>query len=130
MVPHAKFDISLKNTPPGLAPFCTESWQRFPPIFFSISLAPTNIVVRVHTKNYGKTRKPKGIYGKLCGGERYISIYLYFCCDVTEGPATGEISYTLLRNPRKSTEMKSEIKKSREKSVNFQIRNHLKSRET
>ena len=29
-----------------------------------------------------------------------------------EGPATGEISYTLLRNPRKSTEMKSEIKKS------------------
>ena len=35
------------------------------------------------------------------------------------GPATGEISYTLLRNPRKSTEMKSEIKKSREKSVNF-----------
>ena len=47
-----------------------------------------------------------------------------------EGPATGEISYTVLRNPKKSTEMKSEIKKSREKSVNFQIRNHLKSRET
>ena len=68
----AKFDISLKNTPPDLAPFCTESWQRFPPIFFSISLATTNIVVRVHTKNYGKTRKTKGIYRKtrkLCGGE-------------------------------------------------------------
>ena len=64
MVPLAKFDISLKNTPPGLAPFCTESWQMFPPIFFSISLAPTNIVVRVHTKNYGKTRKTKGIYRK------------------------------------------------------------------
>ena len=64
MVSLAKFDISLKNTPPGLAPFCTESWQRFPPIFFSISLAPTNIVVRVHTKNYGKTRKTKGIYRK------------------------------------------------------------------
>ena len=58
MVPLAKFDISLKDAPPGLAPFCTESWQRFPPIFFSISLAPTNIVGRVHTKNYGKTRKP------------------------------------------------------------------------
>ena len=28
------------------------------------SLAPTNIVVRVHTKNYGKTRKTKGIYRK------------------------------------------------------------------
>ena len=64
MVPLAKFDISLKNTPPGLAPFCTESWQRFPSIFFSISLAPTNIGVRVHTKNYGKTRKTKGIYRK------------------------------------------------------------------
>ena len=64
MVPLAKFDISLKNTPPGLAPFCTESWQRFPPIFFSISLIPTNIVVRVHAKNYGKTRKTKGIYRK------------------------------------------------------------------
>ena len=38
---------------------------------------------------------------------------------MAEGPATGEISYTLLRYPRKSTEMKSEIKKSREKSVNF-----------
>ena len=36
----------------------TESWQRFPTIFFSISLAPTNIVVSGHTKNYGKTRKP------------------------------------------------------------------------
>ena len=72
MVPVAKFDISLKNSPSGLAPFCTESWQRFP-IFFSTSLAPTNIVVRVHTKNYGKTRKTKGIYtkhGNLCGGER------------------------------------------------------------
>ena len=54
MVPLAKFDISLKNSPPGLAPFWTESWQRFPPIFFSISLAPTNIVVRVHTS--GGTR--------------------------------------------------------------------------
>ena len=54
MVPLAKFDISLKNTPPGLAPFCTESWQRFPPIFFLISLAPTNIVVRVHTKKLRK----------------------------------------------------------------------------
>ena len=32
--------------------------------FFPISLAPTNIVVRVHTKNYGKTRKIKGIYRK------------------------------------------------------------------
>ena len=64
MVPLAKFDISLKNAPPGLAPFCTESWQRFPPIFFSISLASTNIVVRVHTKNYGKTRKTKGIHRK------------------------------------------------------------------
>ena len=64
MVPLAKFDISLKNTsPPGLTPFCTESWQRFPPIFFSISLAPTNIVIRVHKKNYGKTQKTKGIYG-------------------------------------------------------------------
>ena len=42
----------------------TESWQNFPPIFFSISLAPTNIVVRVHTKNYGKTRKTEGIYRK------------------------------------------------------------------
>ena len=64
MVPLAKFDISLKNTPPGLAPFCTESWQRFPTIFFSISLAPTDKVVSGHTKNYGKTRKTKGIYGK------------------------------------------------------------------
>ena len=64
MVPLAKFDISLKDAPPGLAPFCTESWQRFPPIFFSISLAPTNIVGRVHTKNYGKPRKTKGIYRK------------------------------------------------------------------
>ena len=64
MVPLAKFDISLKNTPPGLAPFCTESWQKFPPIFFSISLAPKNIVVRVHTKNCGKTGKTKGIYRK------------------------------------------------------------------
>ena len=27
-------------------------------------LAPTNIVVSGHTKNYGKTRKTKGIYGK------------------------------------------------------------------
>ena len=42
----------------------TESWQRFPTIFFSISLAPTNIVVSGHTKSYGKTRKTKGIYGK------------------------------------------------------------------
>ena len=42
----------------------TESWQRFPTIFFSISLAPTNIVVSGHTKNYGKTRKTKGIYEK------------------------------------------------------------------
>ena len=57
MVLLAKFDISLKNTPPGLAPFCTEIWQRFPPIFFSISFAPTNIVVRVHTKNYEKLKK-------------------------------------------------------------------------
>ena len=64
MVPLATFDISLKNTPPGLAPFCTESWQRFPTIFFSILLAPTNIVVSGHTKNYGKTRKTKGINGK------------------------------------------------------------------
>ena len=64
MVPLAKFDISLKNAPPGVALFCTESWQRFPPIFFLISLAPTNIVVRVHTKNYGKTQKTKGIYRK------------------------------------------------------------------
>ena len=32
--------------------------------FCSISLAPTNIVVSGHTKNYGKTRKTKGIYGK------------------------------------------------------------------
>ena len=78
MVPLAKFDISLNNTPPGLAPFCTESWQRFPPIFFSISLAPTNKVVRVHTKNYGKTRKTKGIYRKtrnLCGGESVGNMY-------------------------------------------------------
>ena len=75
MVPLVKFDISLKNTPPGLAPFCTESWQRFPPIFFSISFAPTNIVVRVHPKNYGKTRKTKEFtekHGNLCGGERYL----------------------------------------------------------
>ena len=66
MVPLDKFDISLKNTPPppGLVPCCTESWQRFPPIFFSISLAPTNTVVRVHTKNDGKTQKTKGIYRK------------------------------------------------------------------
>ena len=42
----------------------TESWQRFPTIFFSISLAPTNIVVSGHNKNYEKTRKTKGIYGK------------------------------------------------------------------
>ena len=42
----------------------TESWQRFPTIFFSISLAPTIIVVSGHTKNYEKTRKTKGIYGK------------------------------------------------------------------
>ena len=61
MVPLAKFDISLKNTPPGLAPFCTESWQRFPTIFFSILFVPTNIVVSDHTKNYGKTKR---IYGK------------------------------------------------------------------
>ena len=32
--------------------------------FFSISLTPTNIVVSGHTKNYGKTRKTKGICGK------------------------------------------------------------------
>ena len=32
--------------------------------FFSISLAPTNIVDSGHTKNYGKTQKTKGIYGK------------------------------------------------------------------
>ena len=73
MVPLTKFDISLKNTSPGLAPFCTESWQRFPSIFFSISLPPTNIVVRVHTKNYGKHGKPKEFtekHGNLCGGER------------------------------------------------------------
>ena len=64
MAPLAKFDISLKKYSPGLASFCTESWQRFPPIFFSISLEPTNIVVRVHTKNYGNARKTKGIYRK------------------------------------------------------------------
>ena len=65
MVPLDKFDIYLKNTPPpGLVPCCTESWQRFPPILFSISLAPTNTVVRVHTKNDGKTQKTKGIYKK------------------------------------------------------------------
>ena len=69
MVPPAKFDISLKYTPPGLAPFCTESWQRFPPIFFSISLAPTNIVVRVQTKNYGKLKEFTEKHGNLCGGE-------------------------------------------------------------
>ena len=45
MVPLAKFDISLKNTPPGLAPFCTESWQKGFLRFFS-------------------QRKTKGIYGK------------------------------------------------------------------
>ena len=71
MVPLAKFDIFLKNTPPGLATFCTESWQRFPPIFFSISLAPTNIVVRVHAKNYGKLKEFTEKHGNLCGGERY-----------------------------------------------------------
>ena len=32
--------------------------------FFSISLAPTNIVVSGQTNIYGKTRKTKGIYGK------------------------------------------------------------------
>ena len=57
MVPLAKFDISLKN-------------RRFPPIFFSISLAPTNIVVRVHTKNYGKLKEFTEKHGNLCGGER------------------------------------------------------------
>ena len=57
MITLAKFDISLKDAPPGLAPFCTESWQRFPPIFSSISLTPTNIVGRVHTKNYGKLKE-------------------------------------------------------------------------
>ena len=38
----------------------TESWQRFPTIFFSISLAPTNIVVSGHTKStekHGKLKK-------------------------------------------------------------------------
>ena len=70
MVPLAKFDISLKNAPPDLAPFCTENWQRFPPIFFSISLAPTNIVVRVHTKNYGKLKEFAEKHGNLWGGER------------------------------------------------------------
>ena len=72
MVPLAKFDISLKNTPPGLTPFCTESWQRFPTIFFSISLAPKNIAVSGHTKNYGKHGKLKEFtekHGNLCGGE-------------------------------------------------------------
>ena len=72
MVPLVKFDISLKNTPPGLAPFCSESWQRFPPIFFSISLAPTNIVVRVHTKiteKHGKLKEFTEKHGNLCGGE-------------------------------------------------------------
>ena len=59
MVPLAKFDIPLKNTSPGLVPFCTESWQRFPTIFFSISLAPTDKVVSGHTKNYGKNGKLK-----------------------------------------------------------------------
>ena len=81
MVPLAKFDISLKNTPPGLAPFCTESWQRFPAIFFSISLAPTNIVARVHTKNYGKHGKLKEFtekHGKLCGGESDAEISQFF----------------------------------------------------
>ena len=50
-----------------------------------------NIVVRVHTKNYGKTRKTKGIYkktrkvGNLCGGARETKIHfavfncLYLC---------------------------------------------------
>ena len=73
MVPLDKFDISLKNTPPGLAPFCTESWQRFPTIFFSISLAPADKVVSGHTKNYGKHGKLKEFTekrGNLCGGER------------------------------------------------------------
>ena len=43
--------------------------------FFSISLAPTNIVVRVHTKNYGKTRKTKGIYRKTRKPLRTREVY-------------------------------------------------------
>ena len=73
-----------------------------------------------------------GVFSKECQCDKndLLHILLWKKGLGSEGPATGEISYTLLRNPRKSTEMKSEIKKSREKSVNFQIRNHLKSRET
>ena len=50
-----------------------EIFFRFPPIFFSISLAPTNIVVRVHTKVTEKHEKLKEFtekHGNLCGGER------------------------------------------------------------
>ena len=64
MVPLAKFDISLKNTSlPVWRHFVQKVGRGFLRFFFSISLAPTNIVIRVHKKNYGKTQKIKGIYG-------------------------------------------------------------------
>ena len=64
LVPLAKFDTSLKNTPPGLAPFCTESWQRFPPIFSQFLLRPQTWSSEFIQKFTGKTRKTKEIYRK------------------------------------------------------------------
>ena len=48
--------------------------------FFSISLAPTNIVVRVHTKiteKHGKLKEFTEKHGNLCGGESNNKIYRF-----------------------------------------------------
>ena len=72
MVPLAKFDISLKNTPPGMAPFCTESWQRFPTIFSQFHLRPqtrSSAVIQKITEKHGKLKEFTEKHGNLCGGE-------------------------------------------------------------
>ena len=50
-----------ENIPPGLAPFCTEDWQRFPPIF------PQFFCARKHSRqrSHKKLRRTEGIYGKI-----------------------------------------------------------------
>ena len=46
-------------------------------------IAPTNIVVRVHTKNYGKTRKTKGIYRKTRKPlRRREALSLFLCSQI------------------------------------------------
>ena len=72
MVPLAKFDISLKNTPSGLAPFCTESWQSFLRFFSQFLLWPqtwSSEFIQKITEKHGKLKEFTEKHGNLCGGE-------------------------------------------------------------